>query len=67
MLLTTGDLTWLTILFSAENAYVTVMAGFTTVQSIRSDNDAELRDAIARGAHRCAQAWHGSRSDCGGW
>jgi imidazolonepropionase-like amidohydrolase len=37
------------ILYSAENAYVTLMAGFTTVQSIGSATDLELRAAIARG------------------
>ncbi len=37
------------ILYSAENAYVTLMAGFTTVQSIGSPSDADLRAAIARG------------------
>ncbi len=37
------------ILFAAENAYVTLMAGFTTVQSVGSPSDVTLRDAIARG------------------
>jgi imidazolonepropionase-like amidohydrolase len=37
------------ILYAAENAYVTLMGGFTTVQSIGSPGDKELRDAIARG------------------
>jgi len=36
-------------LYGAENAYVTLMAGFTTVQSIGSQSDIDLRDAIARG------------------
>ena len=36
-------------LYAAENAYVTLMAGFTTVQSIGSAMDLDLRDAIARG------------------
>jgi imidazolonepropionase-like amidohydrolase len=36
-------------LFGAENAYVTLMNGFTTVQSVGAPNDKELRDAIARG------------------
>jgi imidazolonepropionase-like amidohydrolase len=36
-------------LFGAENAYVTLMAGFTTVQSVGSPRDKALRDAIARG------------------
>ena len=37
------------ILFSAENAYATLMAGFTTVQSVGALADRDLRDAIARG------------------
>ena len=35
---------------AAANAYATLMAGFTTVQSIGSSADIPLRDAIARGA-----------------
>jgi imidazolonepropionase-like amidohydrolase len=35
---------------SASNAFVTLMAGFTTVQSVGSPNDVPLRDAIAKGA-----------------
>lgn len=35
---------------AAANAYATLMAGFTTVQSVGSLNDLPLRDAIARGA-----------------
>ena len=34
---------------SASNAWVTLMAGFTTVQSVGSPNDVPLRDAIAKG------------------
>ena len=37
------------ILYSAENAYVTLLAGFTTIQSPGSPSDVELREAIARG------------------
>jgi imidazolonepropionase-like amidohydrolase len=37
------------ILYSAENAYTTLMAGFTTIQSPGQANDVELREAIARG------------------
>jgi imidazolonepropionase-like amidohydrolase len=37
------------ILFAFENAYRTLMAGFTTVQSIGAPQDLDLRDAIARG------------------
>src|SRR5205809_3328422 len=37
------------ILYSAENAFVTLMAGFTTIQSPGSASDVELREAIARG------------------
>ncbi len=36
-------------LYGAENAYVTLLAGFTTVQSVGSMSDRPLRDAIARG------------------
>ena len=36
-------------LFAAENAWITLMNGFTTVQSVGAANDKELRDAIARG------------------
>ena len=35
--------------YAAENARVTLKAGFTTVQSVGSAADAPLRDAIARG------------------
>lgn len=34
---------------AASNAFVTLMAGFTTVQSVGSIGDVPLRDAIARG------------------
>ena len=37
------------ILYAAENAYLTLMAGFTTVQSPGQPGDRDLRDAIARG------------------
>jgi imidazolonepropionase-like amidohydrolase len=37
------------ILYAAENAYLTLMAGFTTIQSPGQPGDVELRDAIARG------------------
>jgi len=37
------------ILYSAANSYVTLMAGFTTIQSPGQANDVELRSAIARG------------------
>jgi aminopeptidase N len=36
-------------LYGAENAYVTLVAGFTTVQSVGAASDKPLRDAIARG------------------
>jgi imidazolonepropionase-like amidohydrolase len=36
-------------LYGAENAYVTLMAGFTTVQSVGAASDKPLREAIARG------------------
>jgi len=35
---------------AAANAWATLMAGFTTVQSVGSPNDLPLRDAVARGA-----------------
>ena len=35
---------------AAANAWATLMAGFTTVQSVGSPNDLPLRDAIAKGA-----------------
>lgn len=38
-----------TILYAAENAWATLMGGFTTVQSLGSPADRDLRDAIARG------------------
>src|SRR2546427_7518925 len=34
---------------SASNAYATLMAGFTTIQSVGSTTDIPLRDAIAKG------------------
>ena len=34
---------------SASNAWVTLMAGFTTIQSVGAPNDVPLRDAIAKG------------------
>jgi imidazolonepropionase-like amidohydrolase len=37
------------ILYAAENAHVTLMAGFTTIQSIGSRSDLDLRQALARG------------------
>lgn len=37
------------VLYSAENAYITLMAGFTTIQSPGQASDVDLRDAIARG------------------
>jgi imidazolonepropionase-like amidohydrolase len=36
-------------LYAAENGYVTLMAGFTTVQSVGSPRDKPLREAFARG------------------
>src|SRR5439155_10935301 len=35
---------------AAANAWITLMAGFTTVQSVGSPNDVPLRDAIAKGS-----------------
>jgi imidazolonepropionase-like amidohydrolase len=36
-------------LYGAENAWVTLVNGFTTVQSVGAPSDKELRDAIVRG------------------
>lgn len=36
-------------LFAAENAWTTLLNGFTTVQSVGASSDREIRDAIARG------------------
>lgn len=36
-------------LFGAENAYLTLMGGFTTVQSVGAPSDVDLRAAMARG------------------
>src|SRR5881397_3546850 len=38
-----------TVLYTEENAYRALMAGITTLQSIGSNLDRDLRDAIARG------------------
>ncbi len=35
--------------YAVENAYVTLMAGFTTVQNLGSPIDRDLREALARG------------------
>src|SRR5436305_13217469 len=44
---TRGETPQQQILYEAENAYVTLMAGFTTVQSIGSPLDVDVRAAIA--------------------
>ncbi len=36
-------------LYAAENAYLTLLAGITTIQSLGSSVDGDVRDAIARG------------------
>jgi len=36
-------------LYGAENMYVTLMSGFTTVQSLGASSDKPLREAVARG------------------
>ncbi len=46
------------ILYSAENAYTTLMAGFTTIQSPGQANDVELREALARGVVSGSTAAH---------
>ena len=42
-----GDTPAQSTLAAAANAYATLMAGFTTIQSVGSRNDPDLRDAIA--------------------
>jgi imidazolonepropionase-like amidohydrolase len=37
------------LLYSMENAYLTLMGGFTSVQSVGDPTDGELRDAVNRG------------------
>ena len=37
------------ILYAAENAYLTLIAGFTTIQNPGQPGDVDLREAIARG------------------
>jgi len=44
-----GETPQQSILYEVENAYITLMAGFTTVQSIGSPLDVDVRAAIARG------------------
>jgi len=46
---TGGETPQQSILYEVENAYITLMAGFTTVQSIGSPLDVDVRAAIARG------------------
>jgi imidazolonepropionase-like amidohydrolase len=46
---TRGETPGESALYGAENAWVTLMNGFTTVQSVGAPSDKELRDAIARG------------------
>lgn len=46
---TTGETPAQAALAAVESAYLTLMAGFTTVQSVGAAEDGELRDAIARG------------------
>ena len=45
-----GTNTTATTYAAAANAWATLMAGFTTVQSVGSPSDVPLRDAIAKGA-----------------
>ncbi len=45
----TRDSATLTMACEAENAYTTLMAGFTTVQCVGANMDKDLRDVIARG------------------
>jgi imidazolonepropionase-like amidohydrolase len=46
---TTGETPAEMALFGAENAWLTLINGFTTVQSVGAESDKELRDAINRG------------------
>jgi len=46
---TRGETPAQSIMYEAENAYITLAAGFTTVQSIGSPLDVDVRAAIARG------------------
>jgi imidazolonepropionase-like amidohydrolase len=46
---TRGETPAQSIMYEAENAYTTLAAGFTTVQSLGSPLDVEIRAAIARG------------------
>ena len=46
---TEGETPQQSMLYAAENAYGVLLNGFTTVQSIGSPLDPDLRDAIARG------------------
>jgi imidazolonepropionase-like amidohydrolase len=46
---TPGETPVQAMLFAAENAWATLMGGFTTVQSIGAAADKDLRDAVARG------------------
>ena len=46
---TTGETPVQAVLAAGENAHLTLMAGFTTVQSVGAAEDGDLRDAIARG------------------
>ena len=46
---TTDETPTESMLYAVSNAYRTLMAGFTTVQSLGSSTDADLRDWIARG------------------
>jgi imidazolonepropionase-like amidohydrolase len=45
-----GETTQAAAYRAAENAWLTLRAGFTTVQSVGSPTDVALRDAVARGA-----------------
>ena len=44
-----GDTPAQSMLAATANAYATLMAGFTTIQSVGSPSDADLRDWIAKG------------------
>lgn len=45
----TGETPAQSMLYGVENAWLTLASGFTTVQSVGSASDVDLRDAISRG------------------
>jgi len=63
-----GDTPAQSMLAAAANAYATLQAGFTTIQSVGSRNDADLRDWIAtQGLPGRASSRHSIRSPIPGF